>query len=81
MDKGPPAITERQTKMGTKVDAYIARGPNGIYRIMVKRAKFKHWFELGRHAATDAAFEQALEAGDVRWNPVIEDKTKLFRKI
>lgn len=63
------------------VNAYIARDPNGICRVMVKRAKFKHWFELVRHAATDAAFEQALAAGTVRWNPAIEDKTQLFRKI
>ena len=67
--------------METRVDAYIARDPNGICRIMVKRAKFKHWFELGQHGPTDAAFEQALAAGTVRWNPAIEDKTKLFRKI
>lgn len=78
MDKGG---TERQAKTGTKVDAYIARDPNGIYRIMAKRAKFKHWFELGQHGPTDSAFEQALEAGTVRWNSQIEDKTKLFRKI
>lgn len=64
--------------MGTKVDAYIARDPNGICRVMVKRAKFKHWFELGRHAETDAAFERELAAGSVVWNPKIEDKTKLF---
>lgn len=63
------------------VNAYIARDPNGICRVMVKRGKFKHWFELGRHAATDAAFEQALADGTVRWNPAIEDKTRLFRKI
>ena len=67
--------------METKVDAYIARDPNGICRVMVKRAKYKHWFELGQHGPTDAAFEQALAAGTVRWNPAIEDKTKLFRKI
>lgn len=67
--------------MANKVDAYIARDPNGICRVMVKRAKFKHWFELGQHGPTDAAFELALAAGMVRWNPAIEDKTKLFRKI
>ena len=72
---------EKEMTMGTKVDAYIARDPNGICRVMVKRAKFKHWFELGQHGPTDAAFEQALAAGAVRWNPVIEDKTRLFRKI
>lgn len=64
--------------METKVDAYIARDPNGICRVMVKRAKFKHWFQLGRHAATDAAFEQALAAGTVRWEPKIVDPGKLF---
>ena len=52
--------------MGTKVDAYIARDPNWICRVMVKRAKFKHWFELGQHGPTDAAFEQALAAGTLR---------------
>ena len=64
--------------METKVDAYIARDPNGICRVMVKRAKYKHWFELGQHAATDAAFEQALAAGTVRWEPKIVDPGKLF---
>lgn len=61
-----------------KVDAYIARDPNGICRVMVKRAKYKHWFELGQHGPTDAAFEQALASGRVRWNDRILDKTKLF---
>ena len=60
------------------IDAYIARDPNGVCRVMVKRAKYKHWFELGRHAATDAAFEQALAAGTVCWNPGIVDRSKLF---
>lgn len=64
--------------MKTKVDAYIVRDPNGVCRVMVKRAKYKHWFELGRHAATDAAFEQALAAGSVCWNPKIVDRSKLF---
>lgn len=36
--------------MTTNVDAYILREPDGVCRIMVKRAKYKHWFELGRHA-------------------------------
>lgn len=51
--------------METKVDAHIVRDPNGVCRVMVKRAKYKHWFELGQHAATDVAFEQALAAGTV----------------
>ena len=64
--------------MGTKVDAYIARDPNGICRVMVKRAKYKHWFELGRHAETDIAFERALTAGSVCWQREICDRSKLF---
>ena len=64
--------------METKVDAYIARDAHGVCRVFVKRAKYKHWFELGRHAATDAAFEQALAAGIVRWEPKIVDPGKLF---
>lgn len=63
------------------VNAYITRDPNGVCRVMVKRAKFKHWFELGIHGPTDAAFEQALASGQVRWRPAIEDRTQLFRKI
>ena len=74
----PAAIKQRTMTMETKVDAHIVRDPNGICRIMVKRAKYKHWFELGRHAATDAAFEQALAAGSVCWNPGIVDRSKLF---
>lgn len=77
--KGPIRKIQDQKEM--KVNAYIARDPNGVCRVMVKRAKYKHWFELGQHGPTDAAFEQALAAGAVRWNPTIEDKTKLFRKI
>lgn len=63
------------------VNVCFHRDPYGAYRVFCKRAKYKHWHELGKHLETDAAFEQALEAGTVRWNPVIEDKTKLFRKI
>ena len=80
--KGPIGkIQDGKKEMNETVNAYIARDPNGICRVMVKRAKYKHWFELGQHGPTDAAFEQALAAGTVRWNPVIEDKTKLFCKI
>lgn len=81
--KGPIGKIQDEKEMTNepKVDAYIARDPNGICRVMVKRAKYKHWFELGQHGPTDAAFEQALAAGTVRWNPAIEDKTQLFRKI
>lgn len=64
--------------MANKIDAYIARDPNGTYRVMVKRAKYKHWFELGKHRPTDSAFEQALAIGAVCWGPAIVDRTKLF---
>ncbi len=61
-----------------KVDAHIVRDPAGTCRIFCKRAKHKWWFELGRHAETDAAFEQALAAGTIRWKPEIVDRSKLF---
>lgn len=64
--------------METQVDAYIARDPAGVCRIIVKRAKFKHWFELGRHRETDVAFERALEVGGIRWRHKILDKSQLF---
>ena len=64
--------------MENRVNAYIARDAHGVCRVMVKRAKYKHWFQLGRHAATDAAFEQALAAGTVRWEPKIVDPGQLF---
>ena len=61
-----------------KVDAYIARDPAGVCRIMCKRAKHKWWFELGQHEDTDKAFERAMAAGSVRWKPEIVDRSKLF---
>ena len=64
--------------MENRVNAYIARDAHGVFRVFAKRAKYKHWFQLGRHAATDAAFEQALAAGIVRWEPKIVDPGKLF---
>ena len=64
--------------METKVNAYIARDPSGACRVFVKRAKYKHWFELGRHRETDVAFERALAVGSVAWKTGIVDRTKLF---
>ena len=66
--------------MGNRVDAYIARGTRGVYRVFVKRAKYKHWFELGEHGPTDAAFERAMIAGTVVWKPCVVDKMQLFSK-
>ena len=67
--------------MENRVNAYIARDSHGVCRVFAKRAKYKHWFQLGRHAATDAAFERALSAGTVRWEPKIVDPGQLFEKI
>ena len=64
--------------MENRVDAYIARDPSGVCRVMVKRSKYKHWFELGRHRETDVAFERALAVGSVAWKQGIVDRTQLF---
>lgn len=64
--------------METRVNAYIARDANGVFRIYCQRAKYKHWFQLGKHAETDTAFEQALAVGSVCWLPKIVDPGKLF---
>ena len=66
--------------MENRVDAYIARDPAGVCRVFVKRAKYKHWFELGEHGPTDAAFERAMIAGTVVWKPCVVDKMQLFSK-
>lgn len=62
----------------SQVDARIVRDPSGVCRIFVKRAKFKHWFELGQHRETDAAFERALNESAVIWDTKIIDRSKLF---
>lgn len=62
------------------VNAYIARDPSGVFRVFVKRAKHKWWFELGQHRETDVAFERALIAGKVVWKPAIVDTMQLFSK-
>ena len=62
------------------VNAYIARDPSGVFRVFVKRAKHKWWFELGQHRETDVAFERALMAGTVVWKPCVVDKMQLFSK-
>lgn len=74
----PEIERERQRERAGRLCAQIVRDPNGVCRIMVKRAKYKHWFELGHHAVTDAAFEQAFASGRVQWETRIQDKTKLF---
>lgn len=61
-----------------RVNAYIARDAHGVCRVYCKRAKYKHWFELGQHPDTDAEFERALAAGTVNWDRKIVDPGKLF---
>ena len=61
------------------VNACIERDANGIHRVICKRAKYKHWHELGKHRETDAAFEQALAAGTVVWLPKIIEPPTLFK--
>lgn len=60
------------------INAQIARDAKGVCRIYCQRAKRKWWFELGRHAETDAEFERALMAGTIHWEPKIMDPGKLF---
>ena len=62
------------------VNACIERDANGTHRVICKRAKYKHWHELGKHRETDAAFEQALAAGTVVWFPKIIEPPTLFKK-
>lgn len=76
--KGPIGKIQDEKEMNVK--AYIARDPSGVCRVFVKRAKHKHWFELGQHRETDTAFERALMAGAVVWKPGIVDRTQLFCK-
>ena len=64
--------------MKSKVNASIVRDPSGVCRVFCQRAKYKHWFELGRHRPTDIAFERALADGSVCWKSEIADKSKLF---
>lgn len=62
------------------VNVCIHRDSYGAYRVFCKRAKYKHWHELGKHRETDAAFEQALAAGTVVWLPKIIEPPTLFEK-
>lgn len=76
-DKGSETDPNSHISDKINVDAYINR-ENGSYRIFAKRAKYKHWFELGKHRETDIAFERALQSGQINWKPKIVDKTKIF---
>ena len=64
--------------MNTTVKARIRRQDDGTGRVEVQRGKYKHWFDMGAHRLTDAAFAQALKDGSVVWSPKIIDAGKLF---
>lgn len=62
------------------VKARIERDDNGTHRVFVQRAKFKHWFELGTHKPTDAAFNIALADCTVKWADEVIRHDVLFHK-
>lgn len=65
------------------VKARFEKDSNGTHRVFVQRAKFKHWFELGRHSPTDISFQRVLhEKGisGIDWVPDIIDHNSLFQK-
>lgn len=64
-----------------KVCAYIKRDGYGRYHVFCQRAKRKWWFELGKHAATDAAFERAYLENSVHWVDENVDDAKFFQKM
>ena len=63
------------------VKARIERDDNGTHRVFVQRAKFKHWFELGTHKPTDAAFNIALADHTVKWADDVIRHDVLFSKL
>lgn len=60
------------------VKAKIERDADGVYRIICKRAKYKHWHELGKHRETDMAFQQALRGGALGLCQEIHERSTLF---
>lgn len=61
-----------------KVRAYIRVEDDGRARVYIRRDRFKHLFEYGKHKATDSAFRAALQAGEVEWSGMVYDPGKLF---
>lgn len=61
------------------VKARIRRyAADGSGHIEIQRGKHKHWFEMGEHRETDAAFERAFVSGTVQWDRKIIDPPKIF---
>lgn len=59
--------------------AVIQKDLAGTHRIFAQRAKFKHWFELGRHTETSNAFYKAYSEGTIQWVKKIFVKDSLFQ--
>ena len=47
-------------------------------KVEAQRGKYKHWFSIGEHAETDAAFKRALATGTLVWLREIIGPPKLF---
>lgn len=62
----------------TDVCARITLTAFGETKIEAQRAKYKHWYELGRHKATDTAFEQSLKKGCIKWNGKLTKEGQLL---
>jgi len=62
------------------VKARLERDANGSHRIFVQRAKFKHWFELGKHRDSTNLFYWAYVQGSVQWEKDVLDHNSLFDK-
>ena len=60
------------------VRAKVVKDPDGVHRIFVQRAKYKHWFELGTHKTTTVNFYQHLVQGDIAWEQFIWTTDTLF---
>ena len=62
------------------VKAKIEKDINGVHRIIVQRAKFKHWFELGTHKATTNMFYKKFGLNEIAWEKDIASTDTLFKK-
>lgn len=60
------------------VKVKMERDCSGGYRVIVQRAKYKHWFEFGRHLETDQALRLAILNDRVEWPKEIKETDNLF---
>ena len=59
------------------IKARIWENGRGVI-VEAQRGKYKHWFAIGEHAETDAAFKTALATGKLVWVREIVGPSKLF---